>query len=115
LGSNTNESPARTGSRVVTQNPSFLLIAGAIGLSALALLLAALVALNIVAPPSRVGGPGTTSQIGSLRTEGNLHVDRNGSVSGSLDVTGPTSLNSLTTTADSRLGYVKLTGALSSE
>jgi hypothetical protein len=115
LGPNTNESPARTGSQVVTQNRSVVLSAGAFGLSALALLLAALVALNILTAPSHVGGPGTTSQIGSLRTEGNLHVDRNGSVSGSLDVTGPTSLNSLTTTADSRFSSVRLTGALTSE
>jgi cytoskeletal protein CcmA (bactofilin family) len=99
----------------VTQNRSVVLSAGAFGLSAVALLLAALVALNLLAPPGHVGGPGTTSQIGSLRTEGNLHVDRNSSVSGSLNVTGPTSLNSLTTTADSRLSSVKLTGALNSE
>ena len=114
LGPNTNESPARTGFVAVTE-PSLFLSAGAFGLSAVALLLAALVAFSILAPRGHVGGPGTSSQVGSLRTEGNLHVDRNSSVSGSLNVTGPTSLNSLTTTADSRLSSVKLTGALSSE
>jgi hypothetical protein len=92
-----------------------VLSAGAFGLSALALILAAMAALNIMRPPDHAWGSGTSSQVGSLRTEGNLHVDRNGSVSGSLNVTGPTSLNSLTTTADSRLSSVKLTGALNSE
>jgi fibronectin-binding autotransporter adhesin len=86
-----------------------------LALAGVALLASALFALGILAPPSHVGGPGTSSQIGSLRTEGNLHVDRNASISGSLDVTGPTTLSSLAASGNALLNSVKLTGALGSE
>ena len=99
----------------VTPARSVGLSVGAFALSGIALTASALFALGVLAPPSHVGGPGTTSQIGSLRTEGNLHVDSNASISGSLDVTGPATMSSLSASGNALLNSVKLTGALNSE
>src|SRR3982074_481950 len=99
----------------VTALRSIGLSVGAFALSGVALLGSALFALGILAPPSHVGGPGTSSQIGSLRTDGTLPVDPNASTSGSLDVTGPTTLSSLSASGNTRLNSIKLTGGLNSE
>ncbi|MGI8608379.1 MAG: hypothetical protein ACR2MY_04010, partial [Candidatus Dormibacteria bacterium] len=80
-------------------------------LAVVALLLAGAFALGIIGNGQKLAPTDRSSQTGSLRAEGNLHVDRNATVSGSLDVTGPTTLNDLVANGSTRLSSLHGTGA----
>ena len=98
-----------------TRSRTFEIAVAAFVLGAVALILAALYALGVISPVQQIGQKDTTSQSGSLRVQGNLHVDRNAAVSGTLDVTGPANLSSVTASGNSTLNSVRLTGPLTSE
>src|SRR5438270_9615027 len=99
----------------VTNRRTTTLSAGAVVLAALAFLGMAAYNAGILGNVHDVGGPGTTTNVGNARIEGNLHVDRNASVSGTLDVIGATTLTSLTATGSTKLNALRLTGPTNSE
>jgi len=94
----------------VTTQRTFQLSAAAFILAVVALLIAGLYAAGVIGGGQKLAPTDRSSQTGSLRTEGNLHVDRNATVSGSLDVTGPTTLNDLVANGSTRLSSLHGTG-----
>ena len=94
----------------VTQQRALQVSIAAFALAGAALIVAGLYAAGIIGSGQKLAPTDRSSRTGSLRTEGNLHVDRNGTVSGTLDVTGPTTLNDLVANGAARLSSVHGTG-----